>query len=243
MSEQLGVRLNEYADLLKITGACIRQVTNNTEYRKIIYTPELAMDFRTKINPEDGYASVFDGLDFDPGNVRSHAFYIESAGEPIGVISFVIAPARWIEEQRYVINQQGTFILTNFNHVNGLDQTPPFLIIPGLAVVKTQYRTDFAIPGFRFFNQVMDEVQCNAPDGTFCEANARGKVDLEQTRFLLEYNVGQEIDPSLLPMNELGVNYPGSSSSVKMAKLLGLTQIENVGSARTLGPVFVKKVA
>jgi len=59
------------------------------------------IDYRAKTEKEDGFAPVFDGLAFDSENVRSQAIALYEGDEPVGVMTQIIAPRKWVEKQRY----------------------------------------------------------------------------------------------------------------------------------------------
>src|SRR3990167_9256062 len=61
-----------------------------------------SIDYRAKVTQEVGFASVFNGLAFDPENVRSQSIALYEDDEPVGVMTQVIAPRSWIEGQRYI---------------------------------------------------------------------------------------------------------------------------------------------
>ena len=241
MSEQLSPKLIALCESNFIPDYKFHPVTKEEEYNRV--KNALSMDYRAKKYPESGYASVFEGLEFDSKQLRSQAFYIATPdGEPIGVTTFVITPQNLIEQQRYIIKKNSKFFITDFKEVNKINETPKYLIVPAWTTVKPEYKNVFSRSGIRFLTNVINKVLDNAPKNTYIEVTAQGKVSHEETDFLLQYQLGREIRPSLIPTQYFCINDRGSSSSVKIAEFLGLQRIPNVASARSLGPVFVKQV-
>lgn len=204
------------------------------------------VDYRAKTETEDDFAPVFDGLAYDSENVRSQAIALYEGDEPVGVMTQVIAPRKWIEKQRYFEREQNGIYVRNFKTVsrNGL---PDFMIIPAWTKVIQKHLLRFAIPGFRAFRNAMSQIVESAPENTWMEAIAQGQFPFDQREKLLviaERDVGTFVPKGELPfkMSLIGKNNNGSSSSVKMSRVMGLRQIQNIGSAMSLGPVFAKKL-
>lgn len=204
------------------------------------------VDYRAKIEQEDGFLPVFDGLAFDSKNVRSQAIALYEGDEPVGVMTQVIAPKKWIEKQRYFEKEQNGIYVRNFETVSR-DGLPDFMIIPAWTKVAPRHLLRFAVPGFRAFRNAMSQIIENAPKNTWMEAIAQGQFPFDRRNELLaiaERGVGTFVPKDALPfeMDLIGKNNSGSSSSVKMARVMGLGQIQNIGSAMSLGPVFAKKL-
>ena len=204
------------------------------------------IDYRAKTEKEDGFAPVFDGLAFDSENVRSQAIALYEGDEPVGVMTQIIAPRKWVEKQRYFEIRENGIYVRNFEIVskNGL---PDFMIIPAWTKVTSKHSLHFAIPGFRAFQDAMSQIVKSAPENTWMEAIARGQFPSDRRNELLtiaERGVGTFVSKEELPfeISMIGKNDNGSSSSVKMARVMGLEQIQISGSAISLGPVFAKKL-
>jgi len=228
-------------------GCVIRPVTSPDIVEQIKQTEIRGIDYRAKTEPENGFASVFEGLAFDQEKVRSQSFAIYEQESPVGVMSFVIAPKTWIAEQRYFMRENGGVRVVDAKAVTGTE-LPNFYIIPAWTKVISTHRLKFAIPGFRAFTRVMTKIQESSPQHTWIESIAQGQFPFDKKEELVELSkraLNTFIPEHELPFNLklVGKNNPGSSSTVKMAKVMGLNQIDNLGSGLTLGPVFTKKVA
>jgi hypothetical protein len=165
----------------------------------------------------------------------------------IGIMSIVIAPERYIANEKYFKSDHDKLRLVSFQEAHGLSETPAYLVIPAWTIVEPQYRTRFAIPGFRAYKRMLDVIAENAPVNTYIEASAAGKIEGANRRQLFELRelpIGTEFDQEYFPydFSLLGENSPGSSSSVKLAGMLNLEKSENIGSSRSLGPVFLRKL-
>ena len=224
--------------LVPVTSLDIVEQIQRTEIKGI--------DYRAKIDPENGFASVFDGLAFDPEKVRSQSFALYEKESPVGVMTAVIAPRTWIAEQRYFARENGGARVVDAHAVTG-DELPNFYIIPAWTKVLSSHRLKFVIPGFRAFRKVMQEIQESAPSNTWMEAIAQGQFPFERKEELIK--LSRRSLNTFIPEDELpfglkiiGKNNSGSSSSVKMARLMGMKQIADLGSNLTLGPVFTKRV-
>ena len=223
-------------------------VTTSELAQKIKDSSLGGLDYRAKMVPEPGFASVFDGLAFDPENVRTQSFALlaRKEKEPVGVMSAVIAPQSWILNQRYFQRATDGVRICDFSTISN-DKIPEYLIIPAWTKVVPDHLVHFAIPGFRAFHKVMAVLQESAPENTWMEAIAQGEWPMsrnEEMLQLLDRGLGAYIDQAELPfqLEQVGKNNKGSLSSVKMAPLMGLQRIGRLGSARTLGPVFAKRV-
>ncbi len=206
------------------------------------------LDYRAKRLIEPGFMPVFLGLAFDPNNVRSQSFalYEKSSGKAVAVSTTVVAPKKWVKEQKYFKKVDGGIMIVGFSEISGPD-LPDFLIIPAWTKVKEDLLIKFAIPGFRAFWNIVHLIQNSAPQNTWIEAVAQGQFPFPRRAELKDIaaqNVGTVLKNEDLPFDVelIGKNSLGASSSVKMAKLLGLTETKNIGSAVTLGPSFSKKI-
>jgi len=229
------------------SGRIIKPVTSPGIVEEIEKTEIRGIDYRAKKKPEDGFASVFEGLAFDPKRVRSQSFALYEQESPVGVMSFVIAPQAWIAEQRYFARENGGVRVVDAQSVTNTE-IPSFYIIPAWTKVLHSHRLKFAIPGFRAFRKVMEIIQKSAPSDTWIEVTAQGQFPFDRKGELIELSkreLNTFIAEDELPfdLEMVGKNNSGSSSSVGIALLMELRQVDNLGSALTLGPVFTKKAA
>lgn len=205
---------------------------------------ELGMDFRVKIEAEEGLASVFEGVDFDPKQFRTQSYLLEKNGEAVAVITFAIAPKKFIEKQKYFRKVDGGIEVCDFKMLTG--GSPDFLIIPGWAKVAKPYLSKFAWPGFKLFNDVLKTLQEESPENTWIEITAQGtNTNREETGWWAEEaRVGDFFPEDQLPfkLEQLGVPADSAVSTSKMADLLKIPQIPNVGDSSSLGPVYAKVV-
>jgi hypothetical protein len=208
----------------------------------------VGIDYRAKINPENGFASMFEGLAFDPQRLRSQSFAIinEETNKPVGTITAIIAPKPWISTQRYFMREENGVRVRDFKAVSG-DKLPEFVIIPAWTKVVSEYLGHFAIPGFHAFKKMMEFIQQGAPKNTWMESIAQGEWPVDrrdELTKLTDQGVGTFIATSELPftLDLIGKNSRGSSSSAKMAPIMGLSKINNLGSSVSLGPSFAKRV-
>ena len=213
----------------------------------------LGMDNRALPEAKTGISSVFEGLDFDPENLRSQAFSIYEGQIPIGLMTMVIAPRSWLENQRYLLREtvgEGleAVKIIDFREVVGGDKFPDVCVMPAWTKVADKHRTKLALPGFRAFHQMLSVIQQSAPDNTYLEMVAQGQLVQSKSsktmKFIGDKPLGSSIESDAMPfdISLFGKNSPGSSSTVKMAKLLGLQQAENIASIQSLGPVFFKQL-
>jgi len=208
------------------------------------------LDKLAKTKPEDGFATVFEGLAFDDSRVRSQAIaiYDQSTSLPAAISSFIIAPAKWVEGKRYFEPKGDGVFIRDFTTVANHRSLPKFLFFPGWTYVDPAYRIQFAIPGFRAIKRAMTYIKSLAPNDTWAEEIPRGtwpRKREQETLALASRPVGTFIPRKELPfeLSRLGQNSFGSSSSVKIAKHLELNRISNLSSVNTLGPVFASQLA
>lgn len=208
------------------------------------------LDNKAKTSAEDGYATVFEGLSFDPNRVRSQAFAVYNRAEqkPVAVSAFILAPMNWILSKRYFEKTNDGITIRDFCRLTHTGQPPKFLFFPGWTYVDPEYRLQFALPGFRAIKNIMTYIRANAPDQTWAEEIPRGTWPRNRESELLalaKNPVGTYISANELPfdLSTMGKNSLGSSSSVKIAKHLGLQKVSNISSVSTLGPVFASQLA
>lgn len=205
---------------------------------------ECYMDFRAVIDSKPNFVSTFEGLDFDPNNIRTQAFALIDE-MPVAVMTLVTVPEKIVANQRYFkVNPDSSSLrLLDFKGITEEEELPRFLIVPGWTFIKPEMRNVMALKGYHFMNDIITTAIDVAPEGTWIEAVAQGygnKYKYDVTNMEIGCDYGQE--ELSFPISDVGVNWPGSTSSVKFANHLGLYKVEKVGSARSLGPVFVKRV-
>ncbi len=205
---------------------------------------ECYMDFRAVLDSKPGYVSTFEGLDFDSDNIRTQSFTVIDE-MPVAVMTLVTIPKKIVASQRYFkVNPDNTEVwLLDYKGMVEVDDLPNFLIVPGWTFIKPEIRNTMALKGYHFMKNIIDATIKLAPEGTWIEAVAqsygnRYKYDVTK----LEVGCVYVQDDLAFPISEIGINQPGSTSSVKFANHLGLSKVENVGSARSLGPVFLRRV-
>jgi hypothetical protein len=223
-------------------GVEIKRLTNKEQFAAI-KNSELGMDSRAKSEEEEGYATVFEGLDFDADRVRSQAYFLEKMGEIIAIITFTITPKKNFTEHKFLFKNNDGVTLCNFETVTG--EMPDFVISPSWTKVKPAYQTKFALPGFKIIKTVLEETEKIAPSNTWLDITAQGKFIPKGESFKKMY--GQEIGSFTpnselpFPIDDFGIPINGAVSTVKLANLLGVPVLKNaVGS--TLGPIYVKKI-
>jgi hypothetical protein len=223
------------------------------------------LDYRSKKEGDEESASVFDGLDFDPDKLRSQAFALfDMAGAekiPVGIMTFTIAPRRWVEKERYWEKvSDGVVVRDHFDlsDVVGSERSmPEFIISPSWTKVDPRYAGKFAIPGFNVIRKTLGLLAEAAPDQTFLEVSAQGQAG-QNDRTIRQRLAGivssssagqkftnQEIEQASGIngfMNLIGKSTEGSATTVQVAKLLGINEAVNYGDDLTLGPVFSKRI-
>jgi hypothetical protein len=224
----------------------VEPVINQEAVTRIKDSSLQGLDYRSKTVFEPGFGTVFTGLAFDPENIRTQATAIYDKEKPIGLMTHVIAPRAWVSQQRYFERVDDGIVIRDFRAVSG-NIMADYLIIPGWTILDRQYRFPRAIikPGFEAFKQIISLLKSQSPNNTFIEAAAMGKFPPSQRNLLLELvnrEVGTFISKSELPfeLDEIGQNAEGSMASVNMAEKIGLSRIADLGSGRSLGPVFAK---
>lgn len=215
---------------------------------KTLKEAKLPLDYRAITENRDGYKTVFEGLEFDKENVRTQSFSIYEGEKPIAVMSIAIAPKSWIKKQKYIKNNGDELIVFDYKNITNNEHEPDFFVIPAMTKVIDSHRTKLAISGFNAIKKIFEVLAEKAPQNTYMEVIAQGKLEYEKWKelenFLSDKKAGTIINKRDFPFdpNLVGKNSTGSSSTVKMARLLGLTEVENIGSVKTLGPVFIKKL-
>lgn len=212
---------------------------DNVEKFNLIKGSELGMDSRAKAEQTDGYSTVFEGLAFDPENVRTQAYYLENGEKPVAVITFAITPRKILANDRYFKKKEGGVEICDLTSLTG--EIPEFTISPAWTKVDKEHRTKFALPGFKMVKEILAKLKESAPDGSWIETAAQGKGHFYN--FLASKKVGQLIPNEELPFNikDFGQPTKGSVSTVKMAELFKIPQFPDIGSF-TLGPVFIEKI-
>ncbi len=219
----------------------------NIEDVERINGENLGMDYRAKIDSSEGYGSVFEGLAFDKKVVRSQSFSIEEFGKPVAVMTVVIAPKIWIEQQRYFEKLESGVKLVDASAVVK-SEMPDFFVIPAWTKVAESHRNKLAMPGVRTFKNILNKIEEESPEKTYIEAIAQGQVNLKNDDKLRELFEKHPLESTIsfdeFPFDEnlLCKNNEGSASTVKIARLFGFEEAENICSANTLGPVYYKNL-
>jgi hypothetical protein len=122
-NESLGISFGSDFELLPVDSHHILSM--------IQISPLKRLDSRAKVVSEPGYTSVFEGIDFDPENLRSQSFVLlnREKQEPVAVMCLVVAPKGWIEHQRYFQRTETGVIVRDFSYISN-ESLPDFLIIP-----------------------------------------------------------------------------------------------------------------
>ena len=206
----------------------------------------LGLDYRAVLESRPGISSTAEGIAFDPENVRSQTFAIYEGENPVGVMSVVVAPKVWLAKRRYFKKEAEGVMVVDAHAVYGLE-LPDFCIIPAWTKVLDSHRGLLAHPGFSAIKDVIEILESSAPPGTWMEIAAGGLLpqsEMGKVHELTSLSAGSIIKNEELPfdINIFGQASNDSLSTVKMAKLLGLSKVEEVGYSVNLGPVFVKKV-
>ncbi|MCX6712774.1 MAG: hypothetical protein NTY66_01045 [Candidatus Vogelbacteria bacterium] len=249
----------EGIEVVPVTGPAIVEEIRHSELR--------GLDRRSPMEGNETTASVFEGLDFDPERLRSQvvALYanIEGKRTPVALATIVIAPKAVIKDERYWEKTADGLVLKGFQtelSVNGMETAlPDFVIEPAWTKVDPRFLGRFAITGFRTIKNALHTLEEKAPANTYIEIQAQGNLpyrgddDPTFPELRNETEIGKVIRSEDLPMMEtnrgeiniiniFGQNTEGSSSTVKMAKLLDVPRIENIAGQLTLGPVFRKQI-
>jgi len=215
---------------------------DNIEKYKAVIDSGLTVDYRMRKENEEGSAFTFKGLDFDKDRVRTQSYYLKDKEKIAAIMTFVIAPKKWVIEQKYLKRIEDGMEICDFKSINKED--PEFVISPAWTQVDPAYLTKFAIPGFKMFKNVLQILENKSPQNTWVEVATKGtytKKD-ELLKLLEDKNPGSFISKEKLPFNleDIGVPAKESESTSKMANLLNIPQIPDVSNL-TLGPVYVKR--
>jgi hypothetical protein len=204
------------------------------------------LDARARMKSGTRFASVFEGLAFDPERVRCQAVAIVEGCRPIGLMTQVIVPPWYIEAQRYFVKTDCGVRVAGFREING-GKIADFLIIPAWTKIDPDFwhLRGIVVPGIRAMNGALSVMKAHAPPNTYIELTAKGKADAgekQRIEVLAQRETGTVIPEKELPLPliDVGQNYDGSSASVSFAERLGLERIEGVGAVPSLGPVFIK---
>jgi hypothetical protein len=237
--------VNKISDLDYGKEFCYKPIVDMETYSLV--KSNLGMDIRSKCKKNEKFESVFAGLDFDPDRIRSQAFSVYCNGIPILVSTICIVPKVWIEEQRYIYNDDGRIKVCNIQLITN-KEIPNFLIVPAWTRLNKFYTQRFAIKGVRILIAIINFLSYSAPIGTSIEIVAQGLIGKEKQQAISELiekvGTGNYISEEDLFFSRdiIGKNYPGSTATVKAAVALGLKKIVDTGAGTTLGPVFIKSV-
>ncbi len=206
----------------------------------------LGLDYRAVLESRPGIASTAEGIAFDPENVRSQSFAVYEGENPVGVMSIVVAPKVWLAKQRYFKKEADGVTVLDAHAIYG-PELPDFCIIPAWTKVLDSHRGLLAHPGFSAMKDVIEILESSAPPSTWMEVAAGGLLpqsERAKLHELISLSAGSIVKNEELPfdINIFGQPSNDSLSTVKMAKLLGLSKVEEVGYSVNLGPVFTKKV-
>ncbi|MCL5970052.1 MAG: hypothetical protein M1450_00920 [Patescibacteria group bacterium] len=188
------IRSIHFGDNCKIVPVVSHEIISQ------IKRTEIGGDYRAKAEAENGIASVFDGLAFDPEKIRSQSFAFYEGENPVGLMSAVIAPRPWIAEQRYFKREEGKGIRVVDAHTISGEELPEFYIIPAWTKVLDSHRGKFAIPGFNAFKKVMQEIEGSSPTDTWMQVIAQGKLPFDKRENAIELSK-REIG-TLIPLEE-----------------------------------------
>ncbi|MFA6476584.1 MAG: hypothetical protein WCV68_04230 [Candidatus Paceibacterota bacterium] len=214
------------------------------------------IDMRAKEKEGGGYGSVFDGLAFDPENLRcqSFALYKEIEGKRVAIatMSIIIIPEKLLAYDRFIEKTaEGVFIrdFSDLNKAVGEEPSlPSYVIYPAWTKVADSFRGKFAVPGLKTFKQILEKLEELAPARTFIEVIAQGRLSWEERKemgkIIDSHEEGDFIPYSKFPFDTstIGANIEGSNSTVKFACFMGMSEVKNFSDDDTLGPVFIKKV-
>jgi len=219
----------------------IIHVDNQTKYQEVIDSG-LGFDYRAKNENSDKIVSVFEGLDFDKNKIRTQSYFLKDREKIAAIMTFAIIPQKISKEQRYFKKAEGGIEVCDFNSL--YVDIPEFIISPAWTKVDPKYLTKFAVPGFKLFKNILQILENKSPGNTWLEVSARGTYPTRDIleKFLKEKDVGVFISNEKLPfnINMFGVASNESESTVKMARLLNIPQLQDIATT-TLGPVFSKK--
>jgi hypothetical protein len=218
---------------------------------------QIGLDFRAQAESDENTSSVFEGLAFDPEHLRCQSFALYTTVEgkrvPIATASIVITPKKIVGAQRYFEQTEMGIYIQDFTKVaeavGEKPEIPNYTVSPAWTKVGSDYRGKFALAGVRVITGILEKIRALAPEGTFLEISAQGKLPIEKREEMAKFVASQPLD-TLIPKEELpfdlslfGQNTEGSNSTVKFANFLNVKKVENFADDMTLGPVFASKVA
>lgn len=220
----------------------------------------LGPDSRAKLDDSETNDSALKGLSFNQEKVTSQIFSIMEHGEPIGVMTFNIAPKSYIEKEKYLKRESDGIRIVDFRTLtNG--EGADFYIIPAWTELAEGFKGSFTIAksGMKLFDSILGVLVNEAPENTWVESVAQGEIAelrsgedprdrferVKKIRELTDQEFGTLIPLSEFPFSieSFGKNGVGSSATVSNSRRIGLVQAENIASDGSLGPVFIKKVA
>ncbi len=211
----------------------------------------IPMDLRVRTKEENGYASVSEGLDFDSQRVRTQAFAIfartekEEEEEPIGVMTFVIAPKDWIEKQQYFLREKGSVRVVGAKAITK-GESADYFVIPGWTYLSPEYRHRPGLlrPGLTTFIKIMQKINEVAPPNTWVVMTPQGTYPLERSKQLRKTIIEhKDVAPWKADFTkQIGEISKGSRTTLNVAKQLGLSLKPNIGSSFSLGPVLAEKI-
>ncbi|NMC36349.1 hypothetical protein GYA49_04865 [Candidatus Beckwithbacteria bacterium] len=249
MNESLSIALSNQVEKNPDLGTGIRLESIRSKASFIeAQNTGLHPGFLEKAETVVGNISITEGLDFDPNNIRTQGFLLRDEEKIIGTASFAILPRPAIGQQRYFKMSEKGLYICDFSSVGGGEVD--FIFMPSWAMLLPEYRsnTGIAIGGFRLFEKIFNIVSDNIPEGrnVWTETTARGMF--EDSAFLAKL-LASKLVGSFVPFSELpfkpnivGLARQESVSTVKMARLLGITRINDLSSPFSLGPVFAKQL-
>jgi hypothetical protein len=245
----LGKNFGEGIEIVPVDNPSIITDLRNTDIR---------IDFRARENGDENYSSVFEGLAFDPEHVRCQSFAlytdIEGKRTPIGTMSFVITPRKIIEQERYLERKDDGLYLRDFSTLSEAvgegKELPNFVISPAWTKLDDKFRGKItvAVAGVKIVKEVWNKLKELAPQKTFSQVVAQGKLSPEENGRLKKLTSSYEPDDIIhfsnfpFDIDFVGVNSEGSAVTVNFAEHLGLKKAPNFASVNYLGPVFIGKI-
>lgn len=228
-------------------GCNVVRIDNPDNYVTLARHPDLGVDYRARMYPTDDKRSVFDGLSFDPDRLTSQMVaLVDKDLYPVGCSTLILAPRRYIEQQCYLKRDgiTGSVVVQSFQDVNGIEEIPDYLLTLGWTTVLPDYRTRFALAGFRYLKEVISIIKKNAPSPTWIEVVANGIIPTESILGLGdELRSGNTILNTTINPLQVGICDPEAMSTVKFCDVIGIRQLPGVGNLClgadfSGGPVF-----
>ncbi|OGC69968.1 hypothetical protein A2415_04920 [candidate division WWE3 bacterium RIFOXYC1_FULL_39_7] len=233
----------EFSSTLWPAGYSVAPVDTPVMYYRL--ETSLRGDSRGMPKMDEKHASVFEGLAFDPELIRCQTTVILFEEQIVATMSFVIYPKKWIAHEKYFERDGNEVVVRGYEYPTG--SQPNFLIVPGWTKVDPAHTVSLAFAGYKCFMRVINLLIAKAPYNTHMEAVAKG-TEIDKRRSLLELsqrNKGAVITAEEfgIPLENIAVPSEESAASVKMARILGLRQMPDIGSAVSLGPVFRTRIS